>query len=119
MKTLSLKWRLTLMTSALIVLVSVALNLLVSSSGLSSLDSLETYILQFSDADMPVPSDDFEVELTDSQCALLSASFPKVTPPRGFSPRLAYHAAVALVWRHHLVSRALACRCAAPGGWKG
>lgn len=71
MKTLSLKWRLTLMTSALIVLVSVVLNLLVSSSGLSSLDSLETYILQFSDADMPVPPDDFEVELTDSQRALL------------------------------------------------
>ncbi len=87
MKTLSLKWRLTLMTSALIVLVSVVLNLLVSSSGLSSLDSLETYILQFSDADMPVPSDDFEVELTDGQRALLEDQLSQKvdTTKRGYS----------------------------------
>lgn len=87
MKTLSLKWRLTLMTSALIVLVSVVLNLLVSSSGLSSLDSLETYILQFSDADMPVPPDDFEVELTDSQCALLGSQLSQKVDAakRGYS----------------------------------
>lgn len=72
MKSLSLKWRLTLMTAALIALVGVAINLLILRSGYAYFDSLETYVLQFADQDPQDMGKDFEVNLSDGQWAQLS-----------------------------------------------
>lgn len=81
MRTLSLKWRLTLMTGVLIALISVALNLLVSSSGLFYFDSLESYVLEFKDiqglGQAVMPEKDFEVVLTDETLAKLSSELPQ------------------------------------------
>lgn len=78
MRKLPLKWRLTLMTSALIALVSVALNLLISRSGLFYFDSIETYVLTFSGGQEEPPQADFPVVLSDEAAAQLTADLPQV-----------------------------------------
>lgn len=78
MKALSLRWRLTLMSLALIALVSLALNLLISGSGLFYFDSLGAYVLAVSQEQPEEIRGDFAVELPDDIAAQLNERMPQM-----------------------------------------
>ena len=65
MKHLSLQWRITLLTALLIAAACICLNLLLSRSGTSGMDSLNIYVTQY----QPGESDGLAIEIPDEEMA--------------------------------------------------